>query len=77
MRRVPQEPLEHQEPTNEAAEAAVYEAGDLQTLAHCISWVRLLKRIFNIDLRLRANFDDGKRLRRGRTEGACATPTGR
>ena len=47
---VPQGPLEQDEPTSEAAAAAECELAAAQARPHRISWARLLKRVFGIDM---------------------------
>jgi hypothetical protein len=49
-RVVPQGPPEQQEPTIEAAAAAECEVETVQARPHRISWARLLKRVFDIDM---------------------------
>ncbi len=46
---VPQRPLEHEEPTTEAAAAAECEVEAVQARPHHISWAQLLKRVFGCD----------------------------
>jgi ribosomal protein S27AE len=45
-----QGPLAHEEPTTEAAAAAECEVETVQAGPHRISWARLLKRVFDIDM---------------------------
>jgi hypothetical protein len=59
-RVVPQGPLEQEEPTTEAAAAAECEVETVQARSHRISWARLLKRVFDIDMQHYPNCDAGE-----------------
>ena len=57
---VPQGPLEQDEPTTEAAAAAECELVAVQARPHRISWARLLKRVFDIDMHTCPNCGAGE-----------------
>ncbi len=57
---VPQGPLEQGEPTAEAAAAAECEVQTAQARAQRISWARLLKRVFDIDMQHCPNCGPGQ-----------------
>ena len=59
-RAVPQGPLEQEKPTTEAAAATECEVETVQARSHRISWARLPKRVFDIDMQHCSNRADGE-----------------
>ena len=57
---VPQGPPAHAEPTSEAAAAAKCEVEAVEAPVHRISWARLLKRVFGIDMQRCPNCGAGE-----------------
>jgi hypothetical protein len=57
---VAQGPLEQERPAAEAAAAAQCELEPVQAMAHRISWARLLKRVFDIDMHTCPNCCSGE-----------------
>ncbi|MFN8737048.1 MAG: transposase [Betaproteobacteria bacterium] len=57
---VPQRPPEQERPATEAAAAAGCEAETVQAWPHRISWARLLKRVFDIDMQHCPNCGGGE-----------------
>ncbi len=57
---VPQGPLEQEEPATEAAAAAECEVETVQARPGRISWARLLKRVFDIDMQHWPNCGGGE-----------------
>ena len=57
---VPQGPLEQDEPVTEAAAAAECEVEAVQARPHRMSWARLLKRVFAIDMKRCPNCGGGE-----------------
>ena len=57
---VPQRPPDQEKPATEAAAAAGCEAETVQARPHRISWARLLKRVFDIDMQHCPNCGGGE-----------------
>jgi hypothetical protein len=57
---VPQGPPAHAQAATEAAVNAECEVGPVQALAHRVSWARLLKRVFAIDMQHCPNCGSGE-----------------
>ena len=57
---VPKVPLEQQEPATAAAATVECEVETVQTRPHRISWARLLKRVFDIDMQHCPNCGGGE-----------------